>query len=118
MMSKESWLHRSLEPQVWTAERERPEREQLARSYKALGSPVRLAILDVIRTSPDELSISDVNCQFTLGQPTMSHHFAILRQAGLIHSQQRGNCVFHYICCDTFQELQQFLERLKTPDGG
>lgn len=121
MMSKESWLISSLEHRVWNAQQERPEREQLAPTeiaelaccYKALGNPVRLAILDVLGTSPDELSISDVNCQFTLGQPMMSHHFAILRQAGLICSEQRGNCVFHYICCDKFRELQQFLERLK-----
>lgn len=126
MMSKKNRLHRSLEPQLWKRGRGWPEREQLApteitelaRRYKALGNPVRLAILDVIRASPDELSISEVNCQFILAQPTMSHHFGILRQAGLITSEQRGICTFHHICCDTLLSLQQFLEDLKGTNSG
>ena len=84
-----------------------------AREFAALGHPVRLGILDVLSRAGGEASMGEVECCFTLGQPTISHHFKILRDARLIASEQRGVCVYHTVCCDALTDLQRFLEALK-----
>jgi ArsR family transcriptional regulator len=61
---------------------------------QALGHPTRLAIVrELVGTSQvcacDFMSCCDV------GQPTVSHHLKILRDAGVIESERRGTSIFY-----------------------
>jgi DNA-binding transcriptional ArsR family regulator len=66
-----------------------PDREQLTLTavLYALGDPVRL---EIVRALADR---GDLCCNAfdpTIAKSTMSHHFRILREAGLIHSRKDG----------------------------
>ena len=72
--------------------------EAMARNasmLKAMGHPVRLAILHILSASGSSVCACDIEAQFTLSQPTISHHLRILREAGLVEGVQRGQWV-HY----------------------
>jgi DNA-binding transcriptional ArsR family regulator len=53
----------------------------------ALGDPARLAIVRAL-AEQGELSCASAACD--LPKSTLSHHFAVLRQAGLIRSRRQG----------------------------
>ena len=62
---------------------------------KALADPTRLSMLAALKASADPVCICDLVGAFDLGQPTISHHMAILKNAGLVESEKRGIWV-HY----------------------
>jgi DNA-binding transcriptional ArsR family regulator len=73
------------------------EAEQLAAMFKALGHPVRLQIVDLLSRYGGQVCVCDVESQFDLSQPTISHHFKILREAGLVDAEQRGLWVYYFL---------------------
>lgn len=86
------------------------EAEHFASLFKAISHPVRVKMLDIIHRADTEICVCDVEACFDLTQPTISHHLKILRDAGLIESEQRGLWVYHRIRPDTFATVQGFLE--------
>lgn len=86
------------------------EAEHFASIFKAMSHPVRVKMLDIIQCAQGEICVCDVESCFDLTQPTISHHLKILRDAGLIESEQRGLWVYHRIRPDTVAAVQHFLE--------
>lgn len=71
--------------------------ESLARSsavFKALSDPTRLRILRAI-AHMKHLCECNIVPSFGLSQPTISYHLKVLREAGLITSERRGQWVWH-----------------------
>ncbi len=66
------------------------EAEQFALAFKALSSPVRVQILDLISQGGGDLCACDIERHFDLSQPTIAHHLRVLREAGLITAHPRG----------------------------
>jgi ArsR family transcriptional regulator len=61
---------------------------------QALGHPTRLAIVrELMGTS--EVCACDFTSCCTVGQPTVSHHLRILRDAGVIASERMGTSIFY-----------------------
>jgi ArsR family transcriptional regulator len=89
------------------------EAERYATLFKALSHPVRVKMLDIIHCAGGDICVCDVEANFDLSQPTISHHLKILRDAGLIESEQRGLWVYHRIRPDTFARAQHFLEAFR-----
>ncbi len=85
--------------------------EQFAALFKAMSHPARVRMLDIIRTANPEICVCDVEANFDLSQPTISHHLKILRDAGLIESEQRGLWVYHRVRPETFAIAQRFLQQ-------
>lgn len=78
----------------------------LAATFKALGDPKRLKILDLLRESgrsccglvaEDErgLCACDIERAVGLSQGAVSHQMAILVRAGLVRSEKRGRWIFY-----------------------
>ena len=57
---------------------------------KALGDPVRLQLVDVLRRHAGKVCVCELVPLFDLSQPTVSHHLKVLRQAGIVGSERRG----------------------------
>jgi len=57
---------------------------------KALADPTRLAMLAALRAAQEPVCICDFTAAFELSQPTISHHMANLRSAGLVDAEKRG----------------------------
>jgi ArsR family transcriptional regulator len=63
----------------------RPERaEQLSDLLKILSDPTRLQIVVALRDAGDSVCVCDCVGAFGLSQPTVSHHLARLRDAGIL----------------------------------
>lgn len=63
---------------------------RLAVRLRAVADPVRLRMLDLLVQQPEPLCVCDVTAQFAQGQPTISHHLKLLRDAGLVETEKRG----------------------------
>jgi DNA-binding transcriptional ArsR family regulator len=64
----------------------------------ALADPVRLGIVRKLYSADGKVNcISSVDAQPCLSKSTLSHHFRILREAGLVRSERQGvellNCL-------------------------
>lgn len=63
--------------------------------FKALADPTRRRVLQLLRQGP--LSAGELSNQFDVSKPTMSAHFAVLKQADLVHTEKAGKSVIYYL---------------------
>jgi ArsR family transcriptional regulator, arsenate/arsenite/antimonite-responsive transcriptional repressor len=88
------------------------EREQAARMAtiaKALGDPIRLQLVDVLRQHAGKVCVCELVPLFDVTQPTLSHHLKVLRDAGLVASERRGLWAYYYVIPDALEELTAWL---------
>jgi ArsR family transcriptional regulator len=88
------------------------EREQAVRMAavgKALGDPVRVQLIDVLRKHAGKVCVCELVPLFDLSQPTVSHHLKVLRDAGLVDSERRGLWAYYYVLPDALQEFSTWL---------
>jgi ArsR family transcriptional regulator len=88
---------------------ERREAEQMAAVAKALGDPIRLQLVDVLQKHAGKVCVCELVPLFDVGQPTVSHHLKVLRDAGLVGSERRGLWAYYYVNPDALEELSAWL---------
>ena len=88
---------------------ERDHARRMAAVAKALGDPVRLQLVDVLRKHAGKVCVYELMPLFDLAQPTLSHHLKKLRDAGLVDSERRGLWVYYYVLPDALNELAAWL---------
>ena len=64
--------------------------DELASVLRALADPTRLQIVLALRAADEPVCICDFTAAFDLSQPTVSHHMAKLRAAGLVEVSRQG----------------------------
>lgn len=69
---------------------------EAAATFRALADETRLRILKGIAQT-GELCECNIVPVFGLSQPTVNYHLKILRAAGLVNSERRGQWVFHRV---------------------
>jgi ArsR family transcriptional regulator, arsenate/arsenite/antimonite-responsive transcriptional repressor len=84
---------------------ERAQAERLAKAAKALGDPIRLQLVDVLRKNAGKVCVCELTPLFEVSQPTVSHHLKVLREAGLVDSERRGLWAYYYVPTDALAEL-------------
>jgi DNA-binding transcriptional ArsR family regulator len=79
-----------MNPVTTTTELEHPATEDLELSavLHALSDPVRLKMVRYLAEAPDERSCRSFDVPVT--KSTCTHHFKVLREAGIIHQRQEG----------------------------
>jgi ArsR family transcriptional regulator len=82
---------------------------RLARIAKALGDPIRVQLVDVLRHHAGEVCVCELVPLFDLSQPTVSHHLKVLRQAGIVGSERRGLWAYYYVNPEALEELNSWL---------
>ena len=90
------------------------DREQAAgtaRVAKALGDPIRVQLVDVLRRHAGEVCVCELVPLFDLSQPTVSHHLKVLREAGIVGSERRGLWAYYYVNPDALEALSAWLGR-------
>jgi ArsR family transcriptional regulator, arsenate/arsenite/antimonite-responsive transcriptional repressor len=88
---------------------ERSEAERMSAIAKALGDPVRLQLVDVLRKHAGKVCVCELIPLFDLSQPTVSHHLKILREAGIVDSERRGLWAYYYVRPSALEELSGWL---------
>ena len=79
----------------------RPERaEHLSDLLKLLADPTRLQIVVTLRDLGDAVCVCDCVPVFGLSQPTVSHHLARLRDAGLLDVTRKGGWAYYRLARD------------------
>ncbi len=71
--------------------------------FAALSDPTRREILRRLR--PGSLTAGEVAEAFSLTKPTLSHHFRVLEEAGLVRSERRGTNVVYTLQASALEEL-------------
>jgi ArsR family transcriptional regulator len=96
------------EPVVYP-EIEREAAERMAGVAKALGDPIRMQLVDVLRRNAGKVCVCELVPLFDLSQPTVSHHLKVLREAGIVGSERRGLWAYYYVEPEAVKELSRWL---------
>jgi ArsR family transcriptional regulator, arsenate/arsenite/antimonite-responsive transcriptional repressor len=99
---------RCCEPVVYP-DVEREQAIRIADVAKAIGDPIRLTLLDVLRKHAGKVCVCELVPLFDVSQPTLSHHLKKLREAGLVDSERRGLWAYYYVLPDAMKELSAWL---------
>ena len=82
---------------------------RMAEVAKALGDPIRLQLVDVLRRHAGKVCVCELTPLFDVSQPTVSHHLKVLRDAGLVGVERRGLWAYYYVNPEATKELEQWL---------
>ncbi|MDQ3677905.1 MAG: metalloregulator ArsR/SmtB family transcription factor [Actinomycetota bacterium] len=82
---------------------------RMASVAKALGDPIRLQLVDVLRLHAGKVCVCELVPLFDVSQSTLSHHLAKLRAAGIVDSERRGLWAYYYVRPDALKELSAWL---------
>jgi ArsR family transcriptional regulator len=99
---------RCCEPVVYP-EVERAHALRLAEIAKALGDPIRLQLIDVLRKHAGKVCVCELVPLFHISQPTLSHHLKKLRDAGLVDSERQGLWAYYYVVPGALDGLSAWL---------
>src|SRR5215475_1673005 len=75
-------------------------------AFKALADPTRREILRLLRKG--EMTAGDLAERFDMTKPTMSHHFAVLKEADLLTSRRDGQTIWYALNTTVVQDLMSW----------
>ncbi|MGD2131257.1 MAG: autorepressor SdpR family transcription factor [Maricaulaceae bacterium] len=77
--------------------------------FKALSDPTRRRVLQLLRERP--MSAGELAEHFDVSKPTMSAHFAALREADLVETEREGTTIIYRLKLSVLEEaLMGFAE--------
>ena len=79
-------------------------------AFAALGDPTRRRILKMLRSGSK--TAGEIAEAFHLTKPTLSHHFRVLRCAGLVRSERRGTSIVYTLQTNVLEDLATELYEL------
>ncbi|MHB8572919.1 MAG: ArsR/SmtB family transcription factor [Candidatus Dormibacteria bacterium] len=85
---------------------------QQARLFACLADPARLEILHQLKAADGPVCVCDLTAVLRQAQPTISHHLARLREAGLVQSVRAGIWSFHSLRQDLPEATRRLVELL------
>ena len=83
--------------------------KHIAAVAKALGEPLRVQILDVLRRSERPVCQCELVPLFGITQPLLSHHMKKLTDAGLVEVERRHKWAYYTVNADALKELTSWL---------
>jgi len=79
---------------------------------KALGHPTRLFIIEELAKT--ELCVAELTELVGADMSTVSRHLSVLKGAGILEDERRGNCIYYRLLCpcvlDFFTCAQSVIE--------
>lgn len=70
--------------------------------FKALSDPTRRRVLQLLQNGP--MNAGELSRHFDVSKPTMSAHFAVLREANLVHTEKDGKSVIYHLKLSVLEE--------------
>ena len=70
--------------------------------FRALSDPTRRRVLQLLRQGP--MSAGELSDQFDVSKPTMSAHFAVLKEADLVDTEKSGKSVIYHLKLSVLEE--------------
>jgi DNA-binding transcriptional ArsR family regulator len=78
--------------------------------FKALADPTRRKVLELLREQP--LTAGELAAHFPVSRPTMSAHFAVLREADLIEATKIGTTITYQLKLSVLEDALLGFARL------
>ncbi len=75
--------------------------------FKALSDKNRRQIIKLLRKQ-GEMSVGQITEKFTISQPAISDHLKVLKNAGLVYSEKKGQFIEYSLNTSVFEELITF----------
>jgi len=85
------------------------EADRIAAIGKALSDPIRVQLVDVLRRHAGKVCVCELTPLFDVGQPTVSHHLKVLRQAGIVGVERQGLWAYYYAIPEAWKETAEWL---------
>lgn len=79
--------------------------------FKALSDPTRREILDKLKEK--DLTAGEIADYFSISKPSISHHLTILKIAGLITQEKKGQFIYYSLNTTVLQDIYSWLLKLK-----
>lgn len=83
--------------------------------FKALADPTRRRILRMLNGR--EMAAGEIAKDFDITAPSMSHHFAILKEADLVFARRDGQQILYSLNTTVFQDVIAVLMEMFTKEG-
>src|SRR5512140_2894726 len=84
-------------------------RRGVDRSIRALADPTRREILRALQRGP--LTAGEIGARFPLTGASVSHHLAVLKEAGLVQAERDGRNIVYTLDATVFQDfLREMLD--------
>lgn len=80
-------------------------------SFEALADPVRREIVEML--ADGEVGAGEIAARFPVSRPAISRHLRVLREAGLVHSEVRGQHRVYRLDRGPLADLDTWLERFR-----
>src|SRR5688572_13094570 len=74
----------------------------MSQVFRALSDPTRRRVLQLLRKGP--MTAGELSDQFDVTKPTMSAHFAVLKEADLVHTEKAGKSVIYHLKLSVLEE--------------
>jgi len=74
----------------------------MTRVYRALADPTRRRIIQLLRER--DMTAGEIADHFPLAKPTLSGHFAVLREADLIQGEKTGTTITYHVNVSVLEE--------------
>ena len=88
---------------------------ELADALKVLADPARLRLLSLIANGPDgEMCACNLVEPLGRSQPTVSHHLAVLTEAGLLTRERRGKWAWYRVVPERLAALAGALAPIRS----
>lgn len=84
--------------------------------FKALADPTRRAILK--RLHGGAMSAGEIGSAFDITGASLSHHFAVLKQADLVRTERRGQYIVYSLNSTVMEDLTRMVLDLIPSSGG
>lgn len=75
-------------------------------AFKALSDPTRRRILQLL--ADRDMTAGEIAAGFEMTKPSVSHHLSILKNAGLVDDERRGQNIVYSLNTTIFQQLMSW----------
>lgn len=84
--------------------------------FQALASPYRREIIKMLKWR--NMSAGEIAERFSISQPSISRHLDVLKRAGIVTGERRGNQIIYSLDISLMQEMYIGLKELFDSAGG
>jgi DNA-binding transcriptional ArsR family regulator len=79
--------------------------------FKALNDSTRREILEMLKDK--DLTAGEIAEQFHISWPSVSHHLELLKRAGLVEAEKRGQFIYYSINTTVMDDIVKWMMQLK-----
>src|SRR6266566_5599591 len=84
-------------------------------AFRALGDRTRREIMALLRSGPR--TSGEIASRFESSWPTISRHLSVLKDAGLVLTERKGQEIYYELNTSVFQDLVQHFMEWSKPIG-